>query len=674
MTTSPAGSARRLAGRAGRLLGALGAAGILLVALAPAASAHATLLFTAPAADSAVPVSPAAITLTFNEPVTLAGPPVTLTSTGHPIRLGPPRQSHGRSIVTVPVAARLPRGVYTVAWQVISADGDPVNSSFVFAVGPAPATLGSVTAAQPSTPGLWPLAVARWLLFAGLAAALGGLAARALARRRYTGPRPAPLPAPWALRACLLGLAAALALAALQLGGGSLAAGLAHFSVPQLLASGPGKIAAAEAAAFAAAALALRLRRPGLAVLPLLAVVAAEGLRAHPQAIVPGWGALLTVAHLLPAALWAGMLFYVVRAAIAWRSDPAAVRALVRLYAKVAAWLFALVAGTGVAAALVLAAPLSTLWSTSYGRVLLVKAGLVAGAAALAVAGRMWLRHQPAPGAGPALATRVESGTLAAVLAAAGLLVALPAPAAGSQPLPFPPPASGPVVAIAGRAGQTGVYATASAGQLVLWLSPPQYGNEASGPAGDSDEGSLEATATVTLAGPNGQPRVLPVRGCGSGCVVAPARWANGQNLLTLRVSAAGAAGSTVSMAVPWPPEPGARLLRRVTATLRVTPRLTLTERVTSDTAYGLGSAHQYTISGRFFLSQEPYKTGIAPVAVQAPAGGGNTRLLLGYPAQDIWAALTVTPAGQLLAETLTDPDHLITRGFAYPDTAKPGS
>jgi len=661
----------RIARRIAAFAGGLAAALIALTALAPAASAHATLLFTSPAAGSAVPASPTAITLTFNEPVTLAGPPVTLTGAGgQKIGVGPPRQSRGRSVVTVPVTARLGDEVYTVAWQVISTDGDPVSSSFIFAVGPAPAAL-SATTAQPSTPGLWPLAVARWLLFAALAVALGGLAARALARR-YTGPRPAPLPPPWALRASLLGLAAALVLAVLQLGGGSLLAGLAHFSVPRLLASGPGKIAAAEIAAFAAAAVALRLRATGLAVLALLAVVVAEGLRAHPESIVPVGGALLTWAHLLPAALWVGMLFYVVRAGIAWRSDPVAVRALVRLYAKAAAWLFALVVGTGLVAALVLVTPPSALFSTGYGRVLLVKAGLVATAAGLALAGRIWLRHQPASGAGPALATRVESGALAAVLAAAGLLVALPAPATGSQPLPFAPPASGPVVALGGRAGQIGIYATASAGQLVLWLSPPQYGNEASASAGS--EGSGQATASITLTGPHGQPQVLPVRGCGSGCVVAPARWADGQNLLTLRVSAPGATGGTVSMGVPWPPKPGGGMLRRVTAALRAIPRLTLTERVTSDTVLGLGSAHQYTITGRFFLSAEPYKTGIAPVAVQAPAGGGNSRLLLGYPAEDVWAALTVTPAGRLLAETLVDPDHLITRGFAYPETGKTGS
>jgi copper transport protein len=187
---------RRLARRVCGLLGALTVAGIALAATAPAASAHATLLFTSPAADSAVPVSPTAITLTFNEQVTLVGTPVTLAGPGgRKIAVGAAREGGARSVVMASVAGRLPDGVYTVSWQVISSDGDVVGSQFSFAVGPAPAALGSVAAAAPSTPGQWPLAVARWLLFAGLAAALGGLAGRALAGLYRDAP-PVPLPGP----------------------------------------------------------------------------------------------------------------------------------------------------------------------------------------------------------------------------------------------------------------------------------------------------------------------------------------------------------------------------------------------------------------------------------------------------------------------------------------------
>src|SRR5439155_5462491 len=107
---------------------------------------------------------------------------------------------------------------------------------------------------------------------------------------------------------------------------------------------------------------------------------------------------------------------------------PGAVRGLVRLYARAAAWLFAVAVVTGVVSALVLVQPLSDLLTTGYGRVLLIKTTLVAVAAALALAGRMWLRRQPLPGAGPALATRVEAGTLAGVLAVAALLSTFAAP------------------------------------------------------------------------------------------------------------------------------------------------------------------------------------------------------------------------------------------------------
>ena len=643
--------------RAGGLLGALTAAGIVLVAVAPAASAHAALLFTFPAAGSAVPVSPHAITLTFDEPVTLAGSPVTLTGPGgHRTRLSAARQGQGRAVVTVPVPGRLPDGVYTVAWQVISADGDPAGSAFRFAVGPEPATLGNALAG-PSTPGLWPLAAARWLMFAGLAIALGGLAARGLAGR-HRGAGPVPLPAPWALRGSLLGLVAGVVLALLVLGGGRLTSGLAHPWVPRLLSSGPGIVAAVEILSFAAAAMLLRLRRPAWSVPPLLAVVAAEGFRAHPQSIVPVGGALLTWAHLLPAALWAGMLLYTVRAAIAWRADPPAVRRLIGLYARAAAWLFAAVIATGLVSALVLV-PLPDLFTTGYGRVLILKAALVAVAAALALAGRMWLRRRPRPGAGPAPATRFESGMLAVVLAVAALLTGLAPPSEPLRPLPFPPPASGPAVPLGGRAGEVGIYGTASAGQVVLYLFTPEPGNEQAGPE--------QIPASLTLASPHGSVSTLPLRGCGQGCVVAPARWADGENLLTLHVTPAGWTGGTTTLDIPWPPEPGGQQLRQVAALLRRTRAVTLDERVTSDTALGPGRAHQFTLSGSQFLGTEPYQAGIAPVTVRAPGAPGQLRLLLGYQAQNIWAQLAIGAGGRLIAETLADPDHLITRTFAYP-------
>jgi copper transport protein len=284
-----------------------------------------------------------------------------------------------------------------------------------------------------SSPELWVVALLRWLLLCALAGAIGGIAGRALARGQ-AAPGPTPLPGPWALRASLLGLVASAGLAIEILGDNRLGTALTHPSLSRLLHTGDGVIAIVELASFAVAALLLRLGRPGLSVVPLLTVVGAEGVRAHPEGVVPVGGAMLTWAHLLPAAMWAGMLFYTIRAAVAWRSDPVAVRRLVRWYSLAGAWLFTIVVVTGVATALVLV-PVGSLLTTTYGRVLIVKAALVAVAASLAIAGRIWLRRAPgaapAPGgprSGPALATKLEVGTLAVVLVVTAVLTLLTPP------------------------------------------------------------------------------------------------------------------------------------------------------------------------------------------------------------------------------------------------------
>jgi copper transport protein len=282
-----------------------------------------------------------------------------------------------------------------------------------------------------ATPGLWVIGIERGVLLAGLAIALGGLAGRGLARQ-YKGERPGPLPTPWALRGSLLGLAASTALLLTALIGPGLAASLARPAPPGLRSGGTAEIAAVEAALFALAAILVRFRQSGWATLMLCGVVLAEGIRGHPEGIIPVAGALLTFCHLLPAALWAGMLFYSIRAAIAWRGDPAAAHALIRLYATAAAWLFAIVVLTGVISALVLV-PVGSVLTTTYGLVLVAKAAVVCVAAGLAVAGRVWLRRQLVPDAVPALATKLEVAALAVVLAITGILTVLTPPATPSS-------------------------------------------------------------------------------------------------------------------------------------------------------------------------------------------------------------------------------------------------
>jgi copper transport protein len=277
-----------------------------------------------------------------------------------------------------------------------------------------------------TTPGLWLTGLERGVMLAALAVALGGLAGRGLSRQ-YKGERAGPLPGPWALRGALAGLAASVALGLTAAAAPGLAARLATPAPPGLPAGGTLKIAAVEAGLFAAAAIAARLRRPGWAAVLLCGVVAAEGVRSHPEGVIPVAGALVTYCHLLPAVLWAGMLCYALRAGLAWRDNPPAMQGIIRLYATAAAWLFTIVVGTGVISALILV-PVSQLLHTAYGLFLLVKAAAVGAAAGLAYAGRRWLRGRPETGAGPARATRLEVSALAVVLMITGLLTVLTPP------------------------------------------------------------------------------------------------------------------------------------------------------------------------------------------------------------------------------------------------------
>jgi copper transport protein len=340
------------------------------------------------------------------------------------------------------------------------------------------------------------IAVLRWLMLAGLAGALGGLAGRGLARQ-YKGAAPAPLPTPWALRSSLLGLAATAALTVVIFSARALLTLPAHPAVAALVTTSQGGLVGVECVAFALAAGALRLRQPGLSVLPLLAVVLAEAIRAHPEGIVPVGGALLSVVHVLPAVMWAGMLVYTLRAAIAWREDPVAMRGLVRLYANAAVWLFAVVVLTGVVSALVLV-PLGSLLSTGYGIMVIVKAVLVAFVAGAAIAGRAWLGRAPV----------LARGDDPALRSPGGLSPEPPAPARRSAPrTPSPAVGNGSArPALSGGPARAtrfecyGLAAVLAATAVLTVLTPPAT------PARAAAARAAHATAGTTRRAPARQP------------------------------------------------------------------------------------------------------------------------------------------------------------------------
>jgi len=664
----PGSPVRRRRGPGGRQLGRLAAVALaclaLVLAVAGPAGAHTTLLFSNPAADGTVPTAPASITLIFDQPIGLTANTVRLSdANGRGVLVGRAAPIQGGRGVTAVPGSRLTSGVYTVTWQVLARDGDVMGGDYRFAVGPAAAALTGGRPGGVATKGLWPAALLRWLLFAGLAGYLGGLAADRLCRRRRattaTEPLPEP-PRPWLLPAALTGLAASVGLAALITGDGALISGLARLSPGELVADRAGVLAAVELAGFGLAAVAALTRRPAWGAWPLAAVIGAEALRAHPHSAQAGWGALATVVHLTAAAVWAGALIHVLRTVIAWHAAPRAGRMLLGAYARLALWLFVLVVAAGTAAA-VLVVPIGSLLTTAYGRVLLAKIALVAVASGLALAARQRLRPAANPSRGPLAPARVEAITLVGVLGLTGLLTALPTPRSPGQALAFPPPAAGDVVPAGTLAGQIGISARASTGQLVLQLSTPDVDpGEASA---DGQRYQLSAIA----AEPGGVTGRLALHECGTGCFYTSLQWPNGTTRLTLQAAAAGWTGGAASLAIAWPPRPDPQLLRTVVTAMNAVPRLTVHELVTSDTSRGIGTPKTISITGSRFLASEPYGGGRAPVTTRLASTPSHTRLALAYPADNLQLELTLTPDGRILRETLAAPNHLVTRSFDYP-------
>jgi copper transport protein len=617
----------------------------LLLLIGPGAGiagAHPTLLFTEPAAQSAVAASPQLITLLFNEPVTIGERAIVLLDhAGREVPIGAAALAREGRFVTARPARVLEPGTYTVRWRVTGADGDQVEQEFRFAVG---LTLTEAAAAGSADEPAWGDAGLRWLLFAGMAIAVGGLVAqRFTATARTERPTLAALRS-WAPAGILVALVGVVGLIALRVVG-------AH-SVSAIWDGRAALVLLAEAAGLLAALAVAKAER--WALVPLAVVVAAEGIRSHAHTAAGPWGAVLTGVHLAAVTIWVGALLHTVRAIIAWRPVPAAVRWVLISYLRLALWTYLVVVATGVASALVVI-PLSQLASATYGRVLLIKLALVATASAAALTARLIHRNDTRA----LLLRRVmaaESGVLIVVLVASAVLVSTPTPT-GSTSVSVAPQPSGLSVPLGALAGQVGISVTASDALLVVRMSTPRRG----------DYYAPQPDQSFTLATSLGD-TVLTLTGCGNGCFYARPTWRDGDNVLTLRAGADGWAGGDTALVVSWPPRPGADDLAAAVAATRGAGVLTVYETVTSNTAVAAPAPDRLDTDAGFFLAQEPYADGTAPIAARTSPPASPVRLALGYPAASIDVELTLDDRGRIASEKLTDAKHLVTRRIVYPD------
>ena len=647
-----------------RAVVALAVCGAGLLVTATPAQAHAVLVRTTPVAGYTDPGPIPAVSLTFNEAITTG--PGAVRIDGPPRGLGTRLRltDSGRTIVVA--TGLLADGVYRVRWQVTASDGDVIDGAYSFAIGEAGAALPASRSGDGPRGWLLATVVLRWALFLGLVSAAGGLVGRILTGRlqtRAASVSASPLPPPRALPVTggsLLGLGAAFALAVHSLSGTSWWSGLHRLSSLRAV-SGPGVApAASEVALFAAAAVLSRLRGrlALLALAPLFAVAAAEGVRGHLHGQSGTWGAALIGVHVAVATAWTGALLVVLWTAIRWRAAgrPNAGTQLVGLYAQSALVAYLVVAGTGtVAAFLILPGPQSLL-NTRYGLALASKLVLFTVVSLLALRSRLRLRR--APTYVVTGLTRLQPRLMIAVLLVTAVLVSLTPPRLAAQAdttLP-PPTPTGPVAQLGGLAGQLTVGVSVASGQLRVQVASP-----------NSDDGAGE-TFAVSARGATGNadaPEWLALRPCGPGCFASPLAVAAPGVTIDLDVRAHGWHGGRLQVTVPWPLRSARPELDRALALLDRAKAITVVEQVTSDTTRPSPVAATNRSSGTDFLATEPYGEASSIDAYELPPLGGRRRLAFGVNGT-FYLEMTLSATGEIISERLVSPNHLIERRISY--------
>ena len=138
------------------------------------ASAHASLVATSPADGTSVTPSPATVSATFSERVSIGVGGLTVRNTrGLRVDTGPNSLDGAGTTVSVSLQPSLPDGTYVATYRMLSADGHPVSASFLFGVGTGPVDPNAATAGGDNR--VWEItgALARFLMYASALLAAG---------------------------------------------------------------------------------------------------------------------------------------------------------------------------------------------------------------------------------------------------------------------------------------------------------------------------------------------------------------------------------------------------------------------------------------------------------------------------------------------------------------------
>jgi copper transport protein len=397
-----------------------------------AALAHATLLRTTPADGAVLATAPKAVTVEFDDSVRVAGENAAVENSTRASVLAGRATAHGR-ILTIPLRHGLRDGAYSVRWSVVSDDGHREQGVLAFGVGSSGASPTSVLGA--GVPLTWSDILLRTLFYLGLLTGAGAAVFGLLTHRLFGPGLQRPL-------AHLLFFALLFAF----LGG----SGIVHTAPPGTRFALVLKIALTVAlAGGAAAALAPTFPRllpaAGAAALSLLLAppLAGHALdRDQPRLLA----AVADLAHITSAAVWLGglaaLVYVVPRAA---ERDATRVAAA-RLFSTAALGSVVVLGLTGIARAVTELSALSQLWSTSYGRALIVKTAIF-----VPLLGVGWLNRTHLISAFARLrrSARVEIVALTGIVVAVAILTELrpgtavsraqAAPLAAAEPPVLPP-------------------------------------------------------------------------------------------------------------------------------------------------------------------------------------------------------------------------------------------
>lgn len=418
------------------VLAVLTAVVAVLLGTAAPASAHAALLRTAPAEGSVVPSAPRQVRLDFSEGVLLAADAVrVLDPAGKRVDDGPPQHAGDNdSTAVVTLRTGLSTGTFTVAWKAVSQDSHPVAGAFTFSVGTPSATTVTLPGETGGGVAGALYGIARYAAYAGFALLVGACAFFAVCR-----PRGVPLRR---LRGLATGgwavvVAATLALLLLRgpyVNGDGLGDAFDLAVVRDVLETRPGTALVSRLLLLAASAVFLSLlfgtyarrdtpaERTGLPWgLAMGGSVLAAGLAAtwavseHASAgIQPGVAMPVAMVHLLAMGVWLGGLVTLLATLHADAGSPAprtrgtagAVEdasgigpQAVRRFSRMAFTAVVVLVATGVYQSWRALGSWDALVSTPYGRLLLVKLGLVALLVALASVSRRWTGRLAGPAA-----------------------------------------------------------------------------------------------------------------------------------------------------------------------------------------------------------------------------------------------------------------------------------